>query len=130
MKLTRQSRFVAAMIALLSMLFMHLALAAYVCPAADQVVATSAAAIAADMPNCIGMDLEQPSLCHAFEHGGKQSLDKPDLPLVQPFIAGGLVLTWYPVPLNSHGGGTYPHPLLLERATAPPLVISNCCFRI
>lgn len=134
MRLTRPSRFVAALIALFSMLFMQLAVASYACPGLKMGQATGAVAMASDsanqsMADCAGTDVEQPSLCHAHDHAGSQSLDKPDLPQVQPFIAAGLALEVSPLEVFTLPGVTQDI-APLTRATAPPLSIRNCCFRI
>ena len=135
MRLTRSCRWYAAVIALISMLFMQLAVAAYACPqlkvesqgAQGQIMKI---AHGHDMPCCQKPDPEQPALCHAHGDVGKQSLDKPDLPSVPPFNAVGLAIPLFPVapfdvpasaPVNGVG---------LARTTAPPLAIRNCCFRI
>jgi hypothetical protein len=133
MKLSRPSRFVAALIALLSMLFMQLAVAGYVCPGFKIALVSNTVAMHTDagsMPGCDDMDMEQPSLCNAQVQVGSQSLDRPELPHVQPFIAATLTLVFDDiepaydpilVPSDSH---------LLTRSSAPPLSIRNCCFRI
>ena len=123
--------------AIFSMLFMQLAIASYACPT----MSPSAAAVAADaasaamhqaMPGCkaMGMDTAQPSLCHAHEQAGTQSLDKPDLPQVPPFMAIGLAMTVVPMAPAFTSALIGADDLLLARPTAPPLAISNCCFRI
>ena len=135
MKLSRPSRFVAAFIALLSMLFMQLAVAGYVCPDAD--VGQPAAAMAMpmtldaqSMPGCDKMDAAQPSLCHAHAHAQQQSLDKHELPAVQPFIPAALTLIFQNIDLSNRPLVSQPATDLLARASAPPLSIRNCCFRI
>jgi len=132
MKLSRPSRLVAAVIAVISLLFTQLALASYVCPGMnmpERAVMTVDADMAS-MPNCTGMDKAQPNLCHAFGHTGHQSLDKPDLPQIPPFHPITLIQTIVPpyaaAPLFST---VFPAPSLAH-ATAPPLAISHCCFRI
>jgi hypothetical protein len=129
-----KNRFVAALIALFSILFMQLAVASYACPNMRTAQPGAATAMTADAtamsPDCMGMDMEQPSLCHAQDQVGSQSLDKPQLPNVQPFAPVALVqaitlLDVFYTPLLSQ-----PRPLYLTRATAPPLSIRNCCFRI
>jgi hypothetical protein len=137
MRRTRQFRFVAALIALLSMLFMQLALASYACPNLQagqktEAVAMSPASGAESMPGCTGMglDTEQPSLCHAHDQVGNQSLDKPNIPQVQPFVAVVLAQALVFVDPTFHPLSIEPRKLLLERVTAPPLAIRNCCFRI
>lgn len=76
------------------------------------------------------MDVEQPSLCHAHGQVGHQSLDKPDLPQVQPFVAVSLMqaLTYFDTAYRP--SLPQPRALVLTRTTAPPLSIRNCCFRI
>ena len=134
MKLTRQSRLIAALLALVSMLFMQLVLAGYVCPQAS--VDTSASGMVimptmvSDMPGCDQMDTVQPSLCHASVHAVHQSLDKHELPPVSPFVpaAMSLVLVQLVVPTSAVAFA-----LDTARQTGappPPLAIRNCCFRI
>src|SRR5438445_9556193 len=99
MKLSRPSRFAAALIALLSMLFMQLAVAGYACPELQMGQAGASAAMSTDaadqnMVGCQGMDKAQPSLCHAHDQAGNQSLDKAELPHVQPFMAAALTLVF------------------------------------
>lgn len=135
----RQSRFVAALIAMFSMFFMQLAIAGYVCPDVTPPIAgnvsseTAMSAIAIDdsMANCHGMDVEQPNLCNAHAQAGDQSLDKHQLPQVQPFIAGFIANTILLVPPRDFfSAADSTSTELLERITAPPPSIQHCCFRI
>ncbi|MFM9433026.1 hypothetical protein ACFDR9_000055 [Janthinobacterium sp. CG_23.3] len=135
MKSSRQFRYVAALIALFSMLFMQLAVASYACPNLrtgqnNGALAQSSGSGMRNMSACTGMDMQQPSLCHAHSQTGNQSLDKPELPQVQPFVAVELMqaLIFLDTAYRPHAVQS-PAPLL-QRATAPPLSIRNCCFRI
>jgi hypothetical protein len=137
MRRSRQSRFLAALIALFSLLFMQLAVAAYACPKVHPAQETAAAAMAhpADaesMPGCAGMgrDMEQPSLCHAHNQVGNHSLDKPSTPQVQPFAPAILAQVLLFVEPVFHTLPLPPRELVLQRVTDPPLSILNCCFRI
>jgi hypothetical protein len=135
MKLTRRSRVVTVFIALTSLLFMQFAVAAYACPALQPLHATHDASSAvmtmdASMQGCHGMDKVQPNLCHAHADTGNQSLDKPDIPQVQPFIASNLALTLHPVDVSGQQLAVISLATEITRATAPPLSIRNCCFRI
>jgi hypothetical protein len=135
MRLSPASRFLAALIALCCMLFTQLALASYVCPAdgfdgGAQIDQMLVAASDHDATACADMDPVQPSLCHAHEQAGTQSLDKPSYPIVQPFVATGFassVTTLAPAyrpetpPAASRS---------LARATSPPIAIRHCCLRI
>ena len=132
---SRQFRCIAALIALFSMLFMQLAVASYACPAmragpdnAAVTMTQDSAALA--MAGCVGADMEQPGLCHAHDQAGNQSLDKPDLPQVQPFAAAGLMQALMDVGASYRSPPTEARALTLTRVTAPPLSIRNCCFRI
>ncbi|WP_211443820.1 hypothetical protein [Collimonas humicola] len=136
MKFFRSSRLITACIVLVSMLFMQLAVAGYACPnlnigPADESVSMS---MPMDddmaMSGCAGVDKAQPSLCHANDQAGNQSLDKPPMPHVQPFVAAALTLVFRDVELVDHAVDAQPNSLLLARTTAPPLSIRNCCFRI
>lgn len=129
-----QFRFIAALIALFSMLFMQLAVASYACPNIRTGQQSASTAMSADSPEmssgCMGMDIEQPSLCHAQDQVGNQSLDKPELPHVQPFAPVGLMQAIVSIEAAYHRLPSQPRALYLTRTTAPPLSIRNCCFRI
>lgn len=138
MKLSRPSRLIAAFLALFSMLFMQLAIASYACPGrtmGSETKGTSSWSASADtvaMTGCDGMDSEQPALCHAHVQDpfGKQSLDKPQLPDVQPFVAAGLMVALSVVDAANFPQEPQQNPTLLARSTAPPIAIRHCCFRI
>lgn len=136
MRLSRKSRFVTALVALFSVLFTQLAVAAYVCPsgqiaqALDAAAAAHAAAGHQNMSDCDDVSMDQPVLCKAQTQVGSQSLDKPQLPELSPFLAVTLVAS---VMQEDHRLLSVPPQfsgLLLTRTTAPPLAIQNCCFRI
>lgn len=118
----------AAVIALFSILFMQLAVASYACPSHDG--QAMAALPMEDMAGCHEMDPEQPSLCHAYGQSGNQSLDKPAVPPLQPFLAVGFGLPVTPLDATHPPAFAFPRTTFLTHATAPPLAIRNCCFRI
>lgn len=123
MKFRRTSRIVAAVVALFSMLFMQLAVASYACPSAGEPVASGA--------QCAGMDPAQPSLCKAkaTNLAAKQSLDKPDLPPVLPFVAADLAGTIVTAAWAPDSADAAAAPPGLARSLAPPHSIEHCCFR-
>ena len=127
-------RVVTALIALFSMLFMQLAVAAYACPnlRPAQHSAATDMSMSSDStsPDCKGMDMEQPSLCHAHDQVGNQSLDKPQLPNVQPFVPAVMMQAIIVFDAAYPPGLSQARPLYLTRATDPPLSIQHCCFRI
>ena len=128
MRLSRKTSFFTSLTALLSIFFMQLAVAAYACPTgANDLLTNGNAALHQNMPGCNKMDMQQPALCHAHCEAENFSLDKPQLPQVQPFLALTLidVVTATNPPLTGH-----PPLFLLARISAPPLTIQNCCFRI
>lgn len=140
MKMFRHSRFVAAFVALLSMLFMQLAVASYACPGLNMSMGGHANEMTAEvsasssvMTNCHGMDRAQPQLCHIHAQGeqNKQSLDKSQSSSdVQPFVAVGLAFSLYAADVSTHRLSMQPEALPLTRSTSPPITIRNCCFRI
>ena len=129
MKLSRRSRFLGALVALVSMLFMQLAIAGYDCPGFNVGQTTEAAAMPMEMGGCEKMDLALPNLCHASAQGNQQSLDKPKLPHVHPFVPTlTLVLenlkdTYRPVAVQ-------PETVVSSHVIPPPLSIRYCCFRL
>lgn len=137
MRLSRPSRFVAAMLALVCVLFAQLAVAAYVCPSMEIAHAFESAgaagtAHAPESTDCGDGDGEAaaPILCHDAGQTAKQSLDKPPLPNVSPFIARALVLAYDLAETRDQPTVPPTAGTLLSRDTAPPLAIRHCCFRI
>ena len=135
MKTSRTSRLLTAIVAIFSMLFMQLAVAAYVCPGTlsrSQSNVTPAADMAADMANCDGMDPAQPALCHSYVHGDAttQSLDKTPAPDVPPFVPAALLLTLQVFDVANLPAREHYSPIALTRTSSPPIAIRNCCFRI
>lgn len=133
----RRFRLFTVCIALFSILFMQCAMASYVCPGMSmgagniEMTAMSVDVESSSMPGCEGMDKNQPGLCHAHaqDQQSKQSLDKPQIPDVQPFIAVGLVLALYAIDFDVLLAPAQPESRILPRSTAPPIAIVNCCFR-
>ena len=140
MRLTRRSRLATALFALISVLFMQLAVAAYACPSLQPAEVAEAADTAMQMDDmadhdamsgCEGVvDQEQPALCYAHSQVGHQSLDKPAMPDVPPSVAVVLVPVIADIhaayrPLSLHADATW-----LMPDSSPPLSIRNCCFRI
>lgn len=129
MKLSRASRFAAALVTLFSLLFTQLAVAAYACPGLTPApAAISASTKMGDMAGCKGMDKNQDALCTAHCEVGHQSLDTPGTPHVQPFIAAELAIVLVDAPQQGVPRASSDSNRL-TRATAPPLSIRNCCFR-
>ena len=132
MKPLFSSRIIAVVLALFSMLFMQLALAAYVCPGTQSREALLASMSNMEMPGCDGMDTEQAALCHAHAHdqGDNQTLDKADLPSVTPFIASQLLQTLAPAADFSSAIFSRYSTQFPAHSAAPPIAILHCCFRI
>lgn len=116
--------FVAALIALFSMLFNSYALASYSCPGLNQNMGSTSEH---SMPGCKNMDQNQPGLCHAHAQVGHQSLDKPQLPTLAPFIAATVLFVFRPE--DKELFSDLPSSLPLTRATAPSASIQYCCLR-
>jgi len=129
---SRRIRHLSAVIALLSLLFMQLAMAAYACPKLSpaQQQSTMLDASGQPMKDCAQLDKQNPSLCHADSHQAPQSSDTPNPPSIPPFTATGLIVHIVaadePVPV----GFMFPAAFLHASSTAPPIAIRNCCFRL
>lgn len=135
MNWNRRNRLATVLFALVSLLFMQLAVAGYVCPGGitKAVNATEKAAMAeAGMQCAESMSLaidEQASLCHAHCKSDPQSADHYRLPGLSNLVdlAFSVPLPRFvPAPLGAAPLQT----TLLRRTTAPPLAVRNCCFRI
>ncbi len=112
---------------------MQWAVASYVCPTAlmggaDSAMATANSGMPCTEPMSVTMDKAQPGLCHAHCQADQQTLDKHELPA--PIALSALPANFTlqaPVPEFPGAALQAPH---LRHATAPPLAIQNCCFRI
>ena len=132
----RSHRLVTALIALASLLFMQLAVAAYACPMLSLQTQTQTQTqaqtppIAMPMADCHAMDTDSPSLCGAQSDVGKQSLDKPATPHVEPFAAAAvLVKVVAKEALKPTGASIRAWPIPAALA-APPIAVRHCCWRI
>ena len=132
---TRRTRFATALIVLVSLLFMQLAVAAYVCPGALQKLAGAAAISKVAMPCADGMaqnmemDNTQPNLCKAYCEVGQQSADTYQVSSLASVLAtSGFFVE--PALASRVPPGLFLQTPLLKRTTAPPLAVRNCCFRI
>ncbi|ABE45402.1 hypothetical protein [Polaromonas sp. JS666] len=128
----RRTRLITVLFALVSLLFMQLAVASYACPGAASTVAEVAAMADARMPCAepmsLNMDDTQPNLCQAHCQTGQQTADKYEFP--SPVAISALPSDFTSPPIGPVFSGA---PLLvpdLKRTTAPPVAIRNCCFRI
>lgn len=128
----RRNRLITVLFALVSLLFMQLAVASYVCPGTASKVAEVAAMAEAGMPCAesmtLAMDDAQPNLCQAHCQAGQQTADRYELPapVVMVTLPADFTLpltapVFLGAPLQA------PH---LRRITAPPVAIRNCCFRL
>ena len=138
MKTSRSMRFLTTFVAILSMLFMQYAAAAYLCPGAPLAGSIQTASMQAmmsampDMPGCTGMDIDQSTLCHVYSHGdgARQSLDKTPGADLPPFVATIVPLLWAALDAPVLQENKPPSDAALTRSTAPPIAIRHCCLRI
>jgi len=76
----------------------------------------------------LSMDDQQPNLCQAHCQAGQQSADKyqPPAPIALGASPADFSLQ-VAIPVFSEAPLQAPH---LQRTTAPPVSIRNCCFRL
>lgn len=127
--MSRQSRVLAAIIAMFSLLFAQLAVASYVCPDL-RVAASSQQAATQAMPDCTNPDMNKPNLCQAHCDTGHQSVDTPAAPAVAPFVACGLAVVLPDLSVIRQSSSLFVDTVFMVRVTSPPVAIRNCCFRI
>ena len=128
----RHQRLITVLFALVSLLFMQLAVAGYICPGSEPKIAEAAAMAEAGMPCAeampLTMDDQQPNLCQAHCQAGHQSADKHELssPVAISALPANFSLQ-IALPVFSDAPLQAPH---LQRTTASPVAIRNCCFRL
>ena len=129
---TRRHRLLIVLFALISLLFMQLAVASYACPGAKVEVAEIAAMSKAGLPCAesmtTGVDEDQPNLCRAHCQTGQQVADKYELPA--PVGIGSLPVNFTVSDIAAVVTGVPVQAPHLKRTTAPPVAILNCCFRL
>lgn len=129
MRYPRRIRFLAALVALVSLLFTQLALAGYDCPQVARALEQSVAMQMAHSDCCTPHDKQSPNLCEAHGQSKAQSLDLPAQPPVAPFVPTSLVLAVSavetPLPLNLEAPASF----LETASSSPPIPIRNCCLR-
>ena len=114
---------------------MQVAVAWYQCPGDRIGIATQSHAVSDDgtaqiARGCVGMDAEQPGLCHAHAQVGNQSFDKSGFPHIPAFTAAGPVSVLRDVVYASVPATPRQDAGFLTRNTAPAIAVRNCCFRI
>jgi hypothetical protein len=128
----RRHRLLTVLFALCSLLFMQLAVAGYSCPGFESRVREIAAMAEAGMPcaqeMAMTIDAAQPNLCHAHCQSAQATGDTPALQVPAALVDHrALFAAPAAVVLVER---FRPDPSLLAQATAPPLAIRNCCWRI
>jgi hypothetical protein len=134
MKLTSRSRIHAALFGLVCMLLTQLALA--LCAGhgierrhADQSTTKQIHASAQQAAACQEKQLPPPDTCSHVQVNS-QSLDKTELPRVQPFVRIALVVVVDDVVTVPSPPLRRPEVPLLGRASGPPLCIRQCSFQL
>lgn len=132
MSRSRRNRLTTVLLALVSLLFMQLAVASYVCPGMSLKMTVMSDLAEAGTPctqsMTANMDEDLPNLCQAHCQAGQQVADKSQLPapiatttLPPDFTLPVVLPIFQGAPLQaSH----------LMRTTAPPVSIRHCCFRL
>jgi len=132
-----RKRFAIVLFALVNLLFMQLAVAAYACPDGmpkGVEVSPTATMAHAGMPCAesltLTMDDEQPSLCHAHCKAAQQTADKHQ---VLGLVALADLASDFPLPRVTVTVTSLGVPLqapLLARTTVQSVAVRHCCFRL
>lgn len=128
----RRTRLTTALIALISLMFMQLAVASYVCPVAGAKAFELSVMAKAGLP-CAGsasmnMDNAQPNICQAHCQSDQQSAHTHHVP---PLVGAVAASFFYPPPvIVPMSWRLLLQAPLLRRSTAPALAVRYCCFRI
>ena len=128
----RRSRCLTALLALVSLLFMQLAVARYVCPGELAQLSTAQSSAQSRAPCTEPMnstvDTTQPNLCKAHCEASQQSAQTAKLPLIALIEFPRVFPVESADPMRLVASPAQAP--LLTRTTAPPLSVRHCCFRI
>jgi hypothetical protein len=135
MRLTRPSRFVATFLALVSMLFMQVAVAAaYACPSPQEMESQAPRMTSADyqfMADCEEMaGSDQLMACHAHSKVSNPSFERPASSDFSPSAVMLLVTVITDVDTASLSDASHSGADWRRHTSGTPLSIQNCCFRI
>jgi len=131
----RRKRLAVVLFALLNVLFMQLAMAAYACPGTlgngggtGQTTAMAEAGLPCAQAMASASDAEQPGLCAAHCKADSQNADKLQLSVLASPAAGGID---YPL-LRVIQASMDPPPQasLLTRSALRSVAVRHCCFRL
>lgn len=116
-----------ALLLLVSLLFSQLAVAAYACPGAESMAATSPQAMP-DMPDCDMDDTPRDALCQAHCQQADQSRDtyQASVPAVALTAGPSLVVA----PQDAARESPRPRGFYLDRRIEPPASIRHCRLHI
>lgn len=130
---SRRRRVTTALLALLHLLFMQLAVAAYRCPmggAETIATATSTVPPCAEPMTAASKDPDQPNLCQAHCQADEQLNNTLDLPFPPSLAAPGQASPEFVDDAALHGARPSLQVPWLRQRGAPPLAIQHCCWRI
>lgn len=130
MRISKLSRVVSAIIVIFSLLFVQLAVASFVCPELNAPIDATIPNGDTQIDHCAQVNAEQSSLCHAHCEPDTQLSHTTYVSPIQPFIATELTLMICDTYVVASAHGAERQAVMLQRSTAPPLAIRNCCFRI
>lgn len=137
MKTSYRSRFISALVALISMATMQFAMAARVCPIPVSALAPGTVVMSMDdggqvlsVPDCLQTEVAQPGLCFAYSQVDSPSIENAAFTPVQslivaprPLVSGYAVGVYRPA-------ATPPQYPWLRRPIAASLAIQHCSFQI
>ena len=128
--MNRIARKFVSLFSIAALLFAQLAVAAYACPMQFQGLDNAVATVSASAPDAGEQDADSPALCKKHCENEQQNVnDSPQAPAAFSFETA-LTLT---LPLAMQSATLRDAPVAtpsLRNATAPPLSIRHCCFRI
>ena len=126
--MNRIARKFVSLFSIAALLFAQLAVAAYACPMQFQGLDNAVATVSASAPDAGEQDADSPALCKKHCENGQQNNN--DSPQALTAVSSETSLT---LPLSlppATPQGIPAAPPSLRNATAPPLSIRHCCFRI
>lgn len=124
------TRKLVSLLSIVAMVFAQMAVAAYACPMQFQGLDNAVAKVSASAADAGESDSASPALCKRHCENEQQNVnDSPQAPAAFSFETA-LTLT---LPLVMQSATLRDAPVTtpsLRNATAPPLSIRHCCFRI
>ena len=126
--MNRLTRKLVSLLSIVALVLTQLAVVAYACPMQFQGLDDVVESVGAATPDAGGSDADSPALCKKHCENGQQNVNDSSQTLAMCAFEAAPTIALVIQPATMHDAPAATPSL--RNATAPPLSIRHCCFRI